>query len=314
MDCILTYHTSPLTCGVAKFNYELARRLGVPCASWFDHTRYRHPLLSLKWSEISERERAMFLFAPPEPGSFDLLWHDDDGPPKLTRSASKVYAANCVIAKHLRGHRPDIVEVWCPSTVCGGPTRGDLSILSFGMAQKFSEMLFHKLRALLDRSRDAADYTIAFSTGIHEGSLWDETFAHSRRMLGGIFDGRARWLGFLADDALIRELQEADVVALFYHPAARANNTTLWAALEAAKPVITNLDGASPTGLEHGVNVFDIERLSVWPSSDEQRLVARNGRAVVGRYGWDGVIDAFRQHSGLGPDPLRPGSAVSVRV
>ena len=65
VDGVLGYHLNPLTCGVAKFNLMLARRLQVPMLGLFDSrgATLRHPLLSLKLSEFTETDIAALVAA-----------------------------------------------------------------------------------------------------------------------------------------------------------------------------------------------------------------------------------------------------------
>ena len=58
MDCVLSYHMNPLTCGVAKFNLKLARQLGVSMHQVLDPivTTYRAPVLSMKMSEFGRAD------------------------------------------------------------------------------------------------------------------------------------------------------------------------------------------------------------------------------------------------------------------
>ncbi len=220
IDAVLGFHMNPATCGVAKFNQALARRLGVPHAQLGD-TRYRHPLISVKASEIDDW--------PWMSGVFDVLWHDR-GVPTISALAQRVFYAD---------------EMGCPSTVEGDATRGSYRVLTFGMAHKLALPHFERLKG--DLERDHPDYTIELSTAVHEGHPWDQALAESTEAMRAIFGSRLRVLGFLADDALARVLAEVDAVAAFYEPALRANNTTAWAALDAGKVLYTNRDAASPT-------------------------------------------------------------------
>ncbi len=218
---------SPMTCGVAKFNHALAKRLGVPCVHVDDQKDSRHPLVSVKPSEGAHL--SFLLWRPKQ--TYDLFLHDRSlGPSdELVTRASRVFYAD---------------EVGCPSTVEGDPTRGKYRVLAFGMSHKLALKHFSDLKRELDR--DHPDYTIELSTAVHEGNPWDEALTESTEAMRGIFGDRLRVLGFLADDALVRLLQEVDAVAAFYVPALRANNTTAWAALSAGKFLYTNLDEHSP--------------------------------------------------------------------
>jgi hypothetical protein len=269
IDAVLSYHANPQTCGVTKFNVQLAAQLGVPHDVLRSTIRYRHPLVSIKTSEMADDTAdGWWLNKLPLP-PYDLLLHDRP-----------------------EGHLPPRVmyadELGCPSTLRGDASRKGVTILAFGMAHKFHLSMFVKLKALLEARHEA--YTVCVSSAIHEGSPFDATTATHTDTLRELFGDHLRWLGFLADDALAREIREAHAVALFYQPAARANNTTLWAALEAGTPVVTNLDASSPSVLQHGRSVFDISQMDAWPEANELREVRFGGRTAAAPYSWDAVI------------------------
>lgn len=271
---MLSVHTNELTSGVGKFNAQLAERLGIPHASvGVSRLSYRYPLLSIKYGELEQMAgcRAYELSLP---NQFDLLWHDA-GEAKLTARATRTFYAK---------------DTGCPSLVCGNVTRGTINVLTFGFAHKFQGVHFEQLKIWLDRTHE--DYTVSLSTGIHEGTPWDVGFQQNIALMRGIFGDRLRVLGFLGDDALARELRDCTAVALFYEPAARANNTTLWAALDAGALVITNLDAESPSGLVHGMNVFNARQLNHWPTRDERAQWSRaSARRIADHYGWDRLLD-----------------------
>lgn len=270
IDAVLSYHMNGDTCGVARFNKQLAQRLGVPCLPHTTVAPAAHPLVSIKPAEM------------PYPADrywerYDLLLHDRTLSPNsvIMEGASRVVYAD---------------EMGCPSTLRGDPTRMGLTILSYGMAHKLQQPLFEKLKSLLDAHGQS--YTVCVSSAIHEGSPWDQTTAEHTARLRDIFGDHLRWLGFLADDALAREIREAHTIALFYDPAVRANNTTLWAALDAGTPVVTNLDAQSPPELVHGVSVLDIHQLTEWPDYNGERQILRAGGHVASAaYSWDKLIE-----------------------
>jgi hypothetical protein len=242
IDAVLSYHLNPLTCGVAKFNHALARRLKVPLESLEKHP-VAHPLISIKTSECYNEWPAVTEWYR----TYDLFFHDH---PRglcafgIVQKARRVYAANALIAEAIRPHNPDVITAFCPSTVEGNPTRGAYRVLTFGMAHKL--VLPHFVQLKEDLDRDHPDYTLSLSTAVHEGSPWDEALTQSVEAMRGIFGDHLRVLGFLADDALAKELQDCDAVAAFFVPAFRANNTSAWAALAAGKFLYTNLDQHSP--------------------------------------------------------------------
>ena len=236
IDCVCSYHLTPLSCGVAKFDQLLAQKLDVPWIGFEAVSRYQHPLVSAKFSE--------WVWQPPQPGRYSLFLHD------LPRTAdectwvnraSRVYASNRVIQ---RGIGRPVTPAFCPSTVQGNPTRGAFRVLIFGMLHKLARARYQDLKAELDATHP--DYTVSLSMAVHEGVPWAGAYQETVHGLRDVFGDKLRVLGLLADDALAREIQEANVVALYYDPAVRANSTTAWAVLEAGKMLWTNVDHDSP--------------------------------------------------------------------
>lgn len=270
VDAVLSYHTSAATCGTAKFNQQLAQRLGVPFRHYLDRRNARHPLYSLKPDEI----RGIIPMAQP----YDLWLHAIPAPghQRWIVEATVAYAANDVIAREMRKYRDDVQTLWCPSTIQGNPSRGSINVLTFGMAHKIQTTHYETLKTLLDAT--GANYTVSVSTAVHEGSPWDATVQVAER-LRAVFGGTLRSLGYLADDALAREIRDCSAAAIFYDPAFRANNTSGWAVLDAHKVLITNLDADSPV-----CSALDVNELREWPS-DTWHL-SRSNHA----YTWDALI------------------------
>lgn len=221
IDAVLSYHMNPLTCGVAKFNVQLAHRLGVPHDTLLSSDQYQHPIWSVKASEVDR-------WPVCRSQSFDVLWHDA-GVTLASSAADQVWYAS---------------ELGCPATIVGNPTRGTYRVLTFGMAHKRLLPHYEHLKVHLDAEHP--DYTVEMSTAIHEGHPWEDGLAHSVAGMRAIFGDHLRVLGFLGDDALAKELQDCDAVAVYFDPAFRANNTTAWAAIDAGKVLYTNRDEHSP--------------------------------------------------------------------
>lgn len=245
IDAVASWHLNPETCGVAKWNHALAKRLGVPC--WHLSDTYRgHTLISIKTAEING-EYGPWYHHLPLWASHDVFLHDA---PTIGEGylcgAQRVYAANPAIAAAVRIVRPDVITAFCPPTVDGNPTRGAYRVLTFGMASKIRDVLPHFQNLKEELDRDHPDYTLSLSTAVHEGSPWDTTLTESIEAMRAIFGDKLRVLGYLADDALAKELQDCDAVAAYFVPALRANNTSAWAALAAGKFLYTNLDAQSP--------------------------------------------------------------------
>lgn len=268
IDAVLTYHTNPHTCGVARFNAQLARRLGVPCYG-LPVGGARYPLVSIKASEIGPGWQAMLPLGP-----HLLLLHDR--PADVPTALPVLYADTLAL----------------PPLIDGRADRGAVNVLLFGMAHKRQRAHLERLGDLL--ARQAQTWTVSVSQAIHEGSPWDTTWAETEATLQDLFGVHLRVLGYLADDALARELREATACALFFDPAARLNNTTLWAAMQARCPVITNLDADSPPALVHGHTCYDLARLEEWPVGLQRALVAREGHTLASAHTWDRLVEVLR--------------------
>lgn len=289
IDAVLTSHPDALTCGTAKWSRQLAERLGVPCDDLKHWGQYRHPLLSVRITEIAGN----FTRHVPDFKPYDLLLHDfHDWTEGLFLGATTIYAANPEIADQVRLWRPDVQVLWAPATVQGNPSRGPLDILTFGMAHKVGAQPFEQLKALLDAHPQ--DYTISLSTAIHDGRPWDDGFRSSHDAMSAVFGARLRSMGFLADDGLARAARQCHGIAQFFYPAVRQNNTSFWAALETGCPVITNLDALSPPELVHNVSVFDINQMTEWPDAEQRKVMRAGAQKVLAVYSWDRLVTTLK--------------------
>lgn len=266
IDAVLSYHMNGYTCGVAKFNQRLARELRVPMLP-FDKHPVAHPLISLKYAEFDFEDHIAWPRVCGWYRTYDLFFHDVPHGlclREIVQGAHAVYAANAVIADAVREYRPDVITAWCPSTVDGDASRGDIHVLTFGMAHKLALPYYEKLKSLLDDT--PGTYTVGLSCAVHEGNPWDQAMHDAEDSLRRLFGLHLRVLGYLADDALVREMDAATAVAAFYDPAFRANNTSAWAVLERGKTLITNTDADSPHS-----GAQDINQMERWPSETNLR-------------------------------------------
>ena len=313
LDAVFGYHLNPLTCGVAKFNLELGRRLGVPVIGVLSSeiSRYRQPLLSIKLSEfrVEDRRRLSAMLATaPWRASFGLFLHDwtDSALERgLVRDAAAVYCGNTEITAAVAPLRPDAVAAWCPSTIAESPRfePAELSVFSFGMAHKVRTPLYERLRALLEASGQS--YCLHLSAALHADTTI-ESFGSTLAELRTIFGGRLYFLGHLSDAAVYHYLLTTTFFTAFFDRGVRANNTTVNAAMSCGTVVITNLDGDSPAAFRHGLNVLDIARCDALPT-DAETLGAIGRRAAVlaaGDLGWDALMAAMTEAA---PAPARDG-------
>lgn len=245
---VVGYHMQPLTCGVAKFNTLLAKRLGVPFVANIDTEHWGDfPLLSLKWSELHKDHQtftrskcwpdklgnSMEVALTLKARRYGVFWHDA-GDATITAHAEQVFYADPSLGSP---------GLWCPSLLTPSVPR-TVRLFSFGMASKLQPHRYQRVREQLDAA--GLDYRLRVSVGLHEGtSLADATqhFDALREIMG---HDKVTILGILSDDAVAEELREADAVLAFFATGARANNTTIHAGLEARRAVITNHDPDTP--------------------------------------------------------------------
>ena len=301
IDCIAGYHLNPWTCGIAKFNAILARRLDLPVVGigTVDLNGYRRPLLSLKISEFSaEHALALDTWVDRHAGQFELFLHAFDNTAlekRMLAAAARVCCGNRELSEQLKPTRPDIVELFCPGTLLN-PERFDkteLSVFTFGMAHKIRVPLYRRLRDLLEAT--GKTYSVYVSTALHENTSFDGSFVVTFEELQSIFKGDVYFMGYLSDTAVFNQLLDSTYLAAFFEKGLRANNTTVNAAMECGCTVITNLDEHSPSGLVHGGNVLDIHQCDRLPSVEESQRIGLAARDVaLGQYGWEQLVKQLR--------------------
>jgi hypothetical protein len=261
---VVGYHMNPLGCGVAKFNAELAKRLGVPFVG-LDDDKGAYPLLSLKWSEVAEPWRVADRFWIERP--YAVFWHDA-GIDWLTESAAQVFYADPSLGS------PDL---WCPSLLPSPPQR-KVKLFSFGMGHKLQPQYYGRVRELLNMA--GQDYTLRVSVGVHEGTTLADVWPNVETIKRYMDAEKVTLVGCLSDEALAGELAEADWVLAFFESGARKNNTTIFAALDAGARVLTNCDDRTAPGLR--TYVSDISQMHAWPSAPRVY------------YNWDNLIEALK--------------------
>jgi hypothetical protein len=301
IDCIAGYHLNPWTCGIAKFNTILARRLELPVVRIGSEelTSYRRPLLSLKMSEFrAEDALALDTWIERHAGEFELFLHAFDNTAlekRMLAAAGRVACGNRELFAQLRPARPDIVESFCPGTLLN-PQRFDdteLKVFTFGMAHKIRVPLYRRLRDLLDAT--GKSYSVFVSTALHENTSFDDSFVVRFEELQSIFNGQIYFMGYLSDTAVFNHLVDCNFLAAFFERGLRANNTTVNAAMEVGCAVITNLDEYSPDGLAHMKNIIDINRCERLPDVPEAETIGRAARDIAhADYGWDQLVAQLR--------------------
>ena len=301
IDCIAGYHLNPWTCGIAKFNAILARRLELPVVRIGSEelTSYRRPLLSLKMSEFSAEDAlALDTWIDRHAGEFELFLHAFENTAlekRMLGAAARVACGNRELFEQLHPVRPDIVESFCPGTLLN-PQRFDdteLRVFTFGMAHKIRVPLYRRLRDLLEAT--GKSYSVFVSTALHENTSFDDSFVVRFEELQSIFNGQIYFMGYLSDTAVFNHLVDCNFLAAFFEKGLRANNTTVNAAMEVGCAVITNLDEYSPNGLVHMKHVIDINRCDQLPEPAEAETIGRAARDIAhADYGWDQLVAQLR--------------------
>jgi hypothetical protein len=290
--CVVSYHTNPYTCGVARFNKSLADSLGVPLVGVAQYLLGAHgtALLSLKFEEVDEHSAKELLASIIKTETqFGILLHavtDIAIEQEYIALAENVYVASRWDAEMMHPKRSDVITLFAP----GAPITAtgkifDLNLLTFGMAHKIRTEPYRKLGKLLHS--DDRTVQLEISTALHEGTSFNEDFFSVGAEIAEVFDGNVSFLGFLADDEVSRRMSEADALVAFFPSGVRENNTTVLSAMAHGCAVITNLDGYSPPWMKHGESVFDVNQLAEFPSSAELSAVRIGAKKAVSPYNFE---------------------------
>jgi hypothetical protein len=172
-------------------------------------------------------------------------------------------------------------------------TPAEVSVFSFGMAHKIQTELFRRLRQLLEGT--GRSYVVYVSTATHETKSTRDAQSVFEEM-DEIFPGRLFFMGNLSDVAVYNQLRMSTFYAAFFPRGARANNTSVAAALEFGAVVLTNLDRHSPPELRHMENVIDLNRCEALPSDPLtlQRISVRAMETARER-GWEALVARLRE-------------------
>jgi len=288
-DAVLGYHLTTHTCGVARFNEQLAHQLGVPVDLARHGRRYAHPLYSLKMSELGSS-------LPMKRASFDLFLHDvDDLGRRWARQADHVFVAN----RALGAQMPSATIAWCPGTLA--PWRHEIykspyrQVFCCGMAHKWTFSTHRRLNALLA----SAPARVLVSSALHEDLPLDESLCLLERQIQTCYGARGIFAGLLSDLMTTKAMLESTYVAAFFEHGVRENNTTVLAAMDLGCCVITNLDRESPPEFVHRVTCLDLHQLTDLEGLDAHAIGGAAQRMVRRRYSWAGLIDLLTRDPDL---------------
>ena len=286
---VVSFHTNPYTCGVARFNQALAKSMQVPIESvlQFEASQETVSLLSLKFDEIPEAMSERLLEnLDHQLATFDLFLHGINQSAiesKYIAKARRVIVASREYADLIQEQRSDVIALFAPGAgVSGLRSTFDITLLTFGMAHKIRSDGYRKLGAML--KTDSRTFQLEISTALHDGTSFSEDFFSVGSEIGEVFEGNVSFLGFLADDEVSRRLTNADALVAFFPSGVRENNTTVLSAMAHGCAVITNLDEYSPPWMKHGESVFDVNQLASFPSSAELSVVRTGAKKAVSPY------------------------------
>jgi hypothetical protein len=289
---VVSFHTNPYTCGVARFNQALAKSMQVPIESisQFVASRQKLSLLSLKFDEIPvEVSERLLEDINQESAVFDLFLHGINQSAietKFITKASRVIVASREYADLISEQRKDVIALFAPGAGMSElRSTFDITLLTFGMAHKIRSEGYRKLGAIL--KPDSRTFQLEISTALHDGTSFSEDFFSVGSEIGEVFDGNVSFLGFLADDEVSRRMTNADALVAFFPSGVRENNTTVLSAMAHGCAVITNLDEYSPPWMKHGESVFDVNQLANFPSSAELSAVRLGARKAVSPYNFE---------------------------
>ena len=286
---VVSFHTNPYTCGVARFNQALAKSMRVPIESvlQFEASQETVSLLSLKFDEIPEAMSERLLEnLDQQLAAFDLFLHGINRSTiesKYIARARSVIVASREYADLIQEQRNDVISLFAPGAgVSGLRSTFDITLLTFGMAHKIRSDGYRKLGAML--KTDSRSFQLEISTALHDGTSFSEDFFSVGSEIGEVFEGNVSFLGFLADDEVSRRLTNADALVAFFPSGVRENNTTVLSAMAHGCAVITNLDEYSPPWMKHGESVFDVNQLASFPSNEELLVVRSGAKNAVSPY------------------------------
>lgn len=294
-SAVVSFHTNPYTCGVARFNRALAQVMNARIVSLNDYLSEPVDglaLLSLKLEEVSaEVLRRLKIQLSTNFGKFALLMHASDGSDleiALCTRATRVFAANAEIAMRVAGFRSDVIPVFAPGApVMPRDSSVDYTLLTFGMAHKIRSDGYRRLAAILQREKRT--FRLEISTALHEGGMFDESFFMVGEEISHAFGGKVRFLGFLSDSEVSARLRDVDALVAFFPGGARENNTTVLSAMAHGCAVITNLDTNSPPWMAHGETVFDVNLLNDFPDRVYLRRVGNAAAAVAEGFNFESL-------------------------
>lgn len=299
-DCVVSYHHNIHTCGVARFNRRLADHLGVSMVSVSELAtkQLSNPIVSIKSSEMRPGDQTEFLSQLANV-NFDLLIHDyqsTEFEDQLLASATRAMALTAELAARAKTVRPDVISGFAVASYTASISTfsPDLRLITFGMAHKIQSSGYQMIGELLARLNRT--FVLEISSALHEGTEFDDSFFEVGEEISECFRGNVDFLGFLADQEVVRRLAQASAMLAFFPHGARENNTSIISAMNLGVPVITNLDAWSPPWMVHEQTVFDVNQLCEFPTDNLLLKVGHSGMAAVKELTFERLLALLREN------------------
>lgn len=299
---------NPVLSGVAKFNFNLSRLLGINCVSFSDIKALSLSsgdkiLLSVKLIDLSDEEKkeinqVLKITKQKEVKLFTFFHTFNELPLEydILELSQEIFCGNSEIKHSLSGFNKTVSDLWCPYLVdlSASLTQKDFNIFTFGMAHKMQlkhyQMLYDKL------SKTSLDYSVWVSTAFHEKASFGDFHDISKQLIS-IFDRKIQFLGFLSDEAINYFIDQVQLFVSFFPKGVRANNTSVYVPMERNCPVLTNLDEYSPSWLIHGKNILDINHLENQQlQKDFLKKISQKSKKDVGSHiSWELLVEKIQR-------------------
>ncbi len=301
---IVSLHTNTWGCGIAKYNFELAKILKadvISVESWFN-SEIKNIILSVGLSEFNEKEFLELenhIFR--NSSSYILVLHSLNSginSEKLLNSARKIIVLNSELQNILDEFGFSTEISYTPSLLPKfqqiNKTNEDFNLFTFGMGHKHE---FNEINVLLTKLRNwGKKPRINLSSAIHIGSQPLDSLNSEIELLSDLLKVPINFLGFLSDEALLVEMNNSELVFRFFESGIRSNNTTAMTALQNGIPFVTNTDKFSPKWLKHNYNFLDIKELAKEPNEPEWSRIGINGQtSYLENADWPGTATFIKQ-------------------
>lgn len=285
---VVGYHTNPATCGVARFNKGLAESLDievVPLSTWLCLKEKSEYILSIKPTELNHEDLDILLRALVNKTfqSSAVILHEYMGSQldvQLAKHAENCIAVDDVIASSARSVNPLVKTGFAPGMeqIKVGPTT-DVTLVSMGMAHKINLTGYKKLSQVIQD--DCRRFQLRLAAAVHEGYDVAEAFESIPKEVGRSWEGELFFLGFISDKLMSQELNLSQAAVLFGQYGARQSSSSILGAMVHGTPVITALDSNSSSWMKHGETLFDVNKLTKFPTTQELEYVSKNALAQV---------------------------------